>query len=167
MQDPDTIDGLEGLLRCEVFDGVDRSALQRLAAHARTRQFKGGQLALLQGESSGFVHVILSGAFKVTYLSQSGGSVTLAVMGSGELFGEIAFLDHGEHSAGVTALMRSTTLSIDCNTLDLFVGEYPAVRTNLSRLLTARLRRLSAVSEGMALEQIAVRLARRLLDLAR
>ncbi len=158
--------GIEILERTGLFDGAPLRLLERLNATASTCQFQAGEIVLSQGTRTGHVHFIVSGAFKVTSVSVSGDAITLAVMGPDEVFGELAFFDGGEHSATVTALVKSSTLRVTGQALDETTNEFPATREALSRVLTSRLRRLSSVSQAMALEDIAARLARQLIDLA-
>jgi CRP-like cAMP-binding protein len=140
--------------------------LQRLVATSTPCVFQAGDIVLSQGTRTGHLHFIVEGAFKVTSVSVSGDSVALAVMGPNEVIGELAFLDGGEHSATVTALVKSATLRVTGQSLEEVTTDFPSTRVALARVLTARLRRLSSVSHAMVTEDIAARLARQLLDLA-
>lgn len=149
-----------------LFAGLPESALEAIVGRSQVCRFSRGQLVIEQGARSGEVHVIASGAFKAWSLTRDGAAVTLAVMGRREVFGEMAFLDGGEHSAHVTAMTVSYTLRMSASTLEGVVEAYPSVRDYLAKLLAARLRRLSMASEHLAVEDVGSRLARQLLELS-
>jgi len=149
-----------------LFSGLPGNALEAIVSCSQVRRYARGQMALEQGTRSGEVHVVVSGAFKACTLTEGGSAVTLALIGRREVFGEMAFLDGGEHSVNVTALATSYTQCIGTTALDAIVEAHPSVRNYLARLLTARLRRLSTVSERMVIEDVSARLARQLLDLS-
>jgi CRP-like cAMP-binding protein len=149
-----------------LFTGLPTSTLEALIARSPVSRFARGDTALRQGTRSGELHVIVSGAFKAWSLTEGGAAVTLAVMGKNEVFGEMAFLDGGQHSANVSAMTPAYTLRVGASALDAVVQAHPSVRDYLARQLAARLRRLSMVSERMAVEDVGSRLARQLLELS-
>lgn len=149
-----------------LFSGLSVTALEAIIGCSQVRRFSRGQVALEQGTRSGEVHVVISGAFKACTVTEGGSAVTLALIGRKEVFGEMAFLDGGAHSVNVTALATSYTQCIGTAALDAIVEAHPSVRNYLARLLAARLRRLSSVSERMVAEDVSARLARQLLDLS-
>ncbi|HET9956008.1 MAG TPA: Crp/Fnr family transcriptional regulator [Polyangiaceae bacterium] len=150
----------------ELFSGLTSDALDAVLAKSAVCHFARGELALLQGTRSGELHVVVSGAFKASSLTEGGSAVTLAIMGRNEVFGEMAFLDGGTHSANVAALIGSRTLRISASVLESLAEQHPRLRAYLAKVLTARLRRLSTASERMAVDDVTARLARQLLELS-
>jgi CRP/FNR family transcriptional regulator, cyclic AMP receptor protein len=148
-----------------LFRGVSGAAVEAVVGAATTCHYARGDCAMRQGERSGEVHLVVSGAFKASSLSASGQAVTLSIMGRHEVFGEMAFLDGEEHSASVTALTESCTLRMNTSAFSALTAASPSVGDYLARGLALRLRRLSRASERLALEDVSARLARQLLDL--
>lgn len=140
--------------------------LDRVLNAASTCHYSRGDCAVRQGERSGEIHLIVSGAFKASSLSASGQSMTLSIMGPHEVFGEMAFLDGGEHSASVSALTEACTLRMSTLTFGELVQCNASVGDYLYKVLALRLRRLSRTSERLALDDVPGRLARQLLDLS-
>lgn len=149
-----------------LFSALPDAELERIVSRASTCHFSRGDCVLRQGERSEQIHLIVSGAFKVSSLAASGQGITLSIMGRHEIFGEMAFLDGQTHSANVSAVCDSCTLRIANTEFAAMSLAYSQVADHLARSLALRLRRLSQASERLAAEDVSVRLARQLIDLA-
>ena len=120
-----------------------------------------------EGDPASQLHVILSGQVLISRTRLGGDELVLAVLGPGEVFGELALLrDGATRSADATALQATRCLSLDRSTLNAFLDTHPEVlRHVVSALLDCLLRRDEALADFASLD-VPARLARTLLDLA-
>lgn len=120
--------------------------LQRLQAAARRRTFGRNEVVFHQGDPADSMHMIQKGRFAVRVRTPIGDVATIAILGAGDAFGELALIgEEHDRSATVLSLEPSETLSISRGDLDRLRHEQPQVNELLVRLLAARLRRTNAL----------------------
>lgn len=156
-------------MQWRLLEGVAEEDVQRLLAVARRRRFARGEVVFHCDDPGDSLHLIVQGRFAVRIISPLGDTVTLAVRGPGDSFGEMALVTEGaRRTATMVALEKAETLAIykdDFNELrhlhrsvnelllTFLVGE---VRTMNERLIEAFyvpvkrrvLRRLAELSAG-------------------
>jgi CRP/FNR family transcriptional regulator len=97
-----TID--EALAATPLFARLDRRHRERLARAMTRRRFDAGTAIMRQGTSAVTLYLVLSGAVEVSRSpEEGGGQVTLATLGPGDIFGEMALLDDETRSSTITA----------------------------------------------------------------
>jgi CRP-like cAMP-binding protein len=97
-----------------------------------------------QGEPSLCVHFILEGQVRVERQRQSDAQpIQLAMLGSGEIVGEMGVMVDLPRSATVTATMPTTTLELDTASFERAARAFPILHRVLAKLLSERLRRTS------------------------
>ncbi len=80
---------------------ADRAKLDRLAD---INAYKAGEMLVSHLDEETHVFIVHSGLARVTIFSQQGRPVTYRDIGAGAIFGELAAIDDGPRSAGVTAV---------------------------------------------------------------
>lgn len=102
-----------------------------------------GDFLLHEGEESTEMYYLQSGTLAV--LKRKGDGVQqIGTIISGELVGEMSFLDKEPRSASVKALTDSTLVIIPQETLEATLGAQPKWFTALLHTLTDRLRKANA-----------------------
>ena len=149
-----------------LFRGLSSAELVRLNdALGRTR-FPAKATMLTETQRGEVVYVVLEGTLKVSVVQPTGQEVALALLGPGEVVGEIALADRGGRSADVTALEPATLLWLDRAVFGRLRREMPVLTENLLALLARRLRLANAQLQAMATLDVHGRVARQLLALA-
>jgi CRP/FNR family cyclic AMP-dependent transcriptional regulator len=132
------------LARVSFFDGLTREALA-LIAQVTTEESHGLGTRIFQyGDPGDKLFIIMEGKVRI-YREVSGmGEEALAVLGAGEVFGEMALLDEAPRSAGAIAHERCRLLVITKDAFDdlLFLHKSLAYEVLWScvRVLSGRLR---------------------------
>lgn len=150
----------------DVLTGEER---QRLLAAMRRRQFARAEIVFHEGDPASSVHVLESGHVAVRVSTPDGDSVTLAVLGAGQTFGELALLGRGKdrRAATVIALDRCATLSLSRERFDALREQYPRLDRLLAEILADEVRRLDARLLEMLYLSVDKRVLRRLIMLTR
>ena len=107
------------------------------------------------------VHALLGGAVKVHTSLPDGTEVILAVLGPGEVVGEMSVADSLGRSASVTTLEDSTFLWMDRKTFLSGIEEVPAIARNLVGVLSRRLRLADTHARALAALDVHGRIAAR------
>ena len=85
---------------------------QAVAAASRLRSFRRGQVVFTRGDPGDTVIVVVSGRVKVVVRSADGGELTLAVIESGGMFGELSVADGGPRSTDAETLEECQLLLV-------------------------------------------------------
>lgn len=109
----------------------------------RRYEIKSGELALRAGDRGDSAYFILSGAVEV-FIERAGQHVTLARLGKGEIFGEMAIIDPGPRSASVRAIEDTICIVTTYDDFTRSMAENPQLATEFLRTLVARLREANA-----------------------
>jgi CRP/FNR family cyclic AMP-dependent transcriptional regulator len=134
----------EQLARVPFFDGLTREALA-LIAHATTEESHATGTKIFQyGEPGDKLFIILEGKVRISREVAGMGEEALAVLGPGEIFGEMSIIDEAPRSADARVHERCRLLVITKEGFDdlLFLYKDLAyeVLWNCVRILSARLR---------------------------
>ena len=94
-----------------------------------------------------------------------GDEITLALLGRGEVVGEMSLIDDDLRSATVVTLERVSLLALDRDTYDYFRRDCPRLIENLIRIVAKRLRRTNAQLLAIATQEVPGRICRQLIIL--
>jgi CRP-like cAMP-binding protein len=98
------------------------------------------QVLLIQQDEGEAVLVIQDGLAKVRSFSADGEEVVIALLGPGDLMGEMAVLTHGLRNADVVALTPLVAVKLRAGLFRELVFQDAQVSLELARLLAVRLR---------------------------
>ena len=155
------------LAKVEMFSELDSEELERVASLAQTRTAAKDTVIFHAGDPADAVYVISNGKVKVVTTSTDGKEFILTVLGAGQVFGEMALIESATRSASVITLTAAEMISISHDDFQHLLNTAPSISRKLLVILSRRLRRANSKMESLAYMDVAGRLARYLLDLAR
>ena len=157
---------LEAFLRkIPLFSGFGPSELASLEPRVVRRRYPAGQALFHMGDEGGTLHIIESGRVKVAIPSRSGEELILAILGRGEILGELSLLDGKPRSATAQALEDTETLCLRrADLLALMRGRFDVVERVLE-VLARRLRDADLLLADRHFLNISSRIAKKILDL--
>jgi len=162
---PGDLQRLALLRRVWLFSDLEDAELASIAAVARERACRRGEILVRQGDSAGDLFSVIEGRLKVGSVAGEGAEVLLSVVGPGDVFGEIALLDEQPRSATVVAAEPCRLLVVPHASFRPLLRELPTLALRLLQILSRHVRRLSARTEDAAALDVRARLAKTLLDL--
>jgi len=154
------------LRRVPLLAGLDEAQLDALAAGSIRRNYPRGRTIVSEGDPSQSLYILLSGRAKVQRSDAEGKEVILAVLGSGDWFGEMSMIDDAPRSASVITLESCDFMAIDKSSFKTMLMQSPEVCMAVMRGLVNRLREADRKIETLALLDVYGRVARVLLDFA-
>ena len=154
-------------MRWAVLEGVPEAEVQQLLSIARRRTFRPGEVVFHVDDPADTLHLIVSGRFAVRIQTAVGDIAILAILGPGEIVGELALVgEESRRAATVESLEAGETRSIHRPDFDRLRATHPSVSDVVTAILAERLRRVNQ----RLLEALYVpadrRVLRRLLELA-
>ena len=155
------------LSKLTLFRGAPVRELERLAPLLHERVFPAGSTVIAADQPGEAVYVISSGSAKVHLIRPDGAEVILAVLGPGEVVGEMSLADSLGHSADVATLEESVLLWMDRSAFRASLQETPTLARNLAEVLSRRLRLTNAHLLALATLDVSGRVASQILALAK
>lgn len=149
-----------------LFAALDEEAAEVLGNAMTSRALVRGHVVFREGDTGDRLFVVLDGKVKISRASSDGRENLLAVLGPGEMFGELSLFDPGPRTATATAITDCTLASLDHDDLRPVLFERPGVAVNLLRALAERLRRTNEAMADLVFSDVPGRVAKALLDLA-
>lgn len=154
---------VELLAATELFKTLPADDLATCAASFKRVSFAKGELLFARGDPGKSLYLVLEGQIRLAVATSEGRELSFEIAGAGYLFGEIAVLDGWPRSAEATALIQSTTYTLERDDFHRLRSTRPAISDAVISFLCRRLRDLSDKLESVALYPMDVRLARFLL----
>jgi CRP/FNR family cyclic AMP-dependent transcriptional regulator len=148
-----------------LFAGLPPSQLDWVAQHAHRRIFEAGRNVLTIEQPGEAVYIILHGTVKI-HIEQGERDVILAMLGAGDLLGEMSLIDSVGRSASAVTLETSLMLWMDKTTFNYMLDNFPPVARNLVKIMTARVRLSDQLIQALATLDVNGRVARQLLAFA-
>jgi len=105
--------------------------------------YRDGEVIVRQGEAGDCMYVIQTGQVEALQ-EKEGKEVRLAVLGDGDVFGEMALFERAARSATVRALGDVRVLTVDKRTFLRRVHEDPSLAFRIMQKMSYRIRELDA-----------------------
>jgi CRP/FNR family transcriptional regulator, cyclic AMP receptor protein len=137
-----------------------------LFAHARLQKYAAADTIFRMGSPGDSMLAVLNGSIRISVLAPNGKEVVLAILGPGNICGEIALLDGKARTADARAATDCSVVVLERRDVLAFFAQYPEAWAGLADVLCERLRVADQQMAEFALSSVSVRLARALLRLA-
>jgi CRP/FNR family transcriptional regulator, cyclic AMP receptor protein len=130
------------------------------------RWLRAGETLFEQGDVAASLFVVESGSLKVVRRAAGGRSQILALMGPGDVFGEMSLLDGSVRDGTVTSVTDCEVLELSQVAFDELLATSPELTRWLMGLIAQRLRESNEVVSDMVFAGVPARVARLLLRLS-
>jgi CRP-like cAMP-binding protein len=149
------------------FDVLAAGARHQLDSDVPVRRWPDGAIVFHQGDHGNALYVIVEGMAAVEALSAEGDTVMLALLGTGDCFGELAFFgDSATRSATVRAVGDLRAVVLSPGEVERLRRERRDVDHYLLGVLAAQVRRLSRLVVEAHHSTAEARIVNRLADAA-
>jgi CRP/FNR family transcriptional regulator, cyclic AMP receptor protein len=125
-----------------------------------------GDTLFSEGDPGDRLYVVSQGKVKLGRTASDGRENLLAVLGPGEMFGELSLFDPGPRTATATAVTAATLHGLGHDDLEPLLLQRPEVAGRLLAALARRLRRTNEAMGDLVFRDVPGRVAKALLDLA-
>jgi CRP/FNR family transcriptional regulator, cyclic AMP receptor protein len=153
--------------KAPLFAALDDEAAAALLATMARVDLPRGEALFDEGDAGDRLFVITAGKIKLGRTSSDGRENLLAVLGPGEMFGELSLFDPGPRTATATAVSDAEVVGLGHADLQAFLSGRPEVARHLLQALARRLRRTNDSLADLVFSDVPGRVAKALLDLSR
>ncbi len=149
-----------------LFQNLPSDYLQALSGLLSRKTFPAGVSLMTTEQPGATVYFILSGTVKIHIEQEDGGDVIVAILGPGEIIGEMSVLGQTIRSASVVTIESCVMLWMDCVAFQSCLLKSPELSYNLACTLAERLRRANEKIQTLATQSVESRVARQLVAFA-
>lgn len=159
---------LEGayLKRVAIFADLAQEDIQDLMAVAKRRSFRAGEVIFHRDDPGQVLYLIKEGKVKICLISPDGQEISLAVLGSGEYFGEFALYDGLPRSADAIAIEKVECYTLQRSDFQKAIMKNPKIAIQVLEGLSKRLRNTDNMVEDLIFLDVYGRVAKKLLELS-
>jgi predicted Zn finger-like uncharacterized protein len=126
---------IRGLSKFPVFQALDDHVSRDFAAFLKFDEFAVGDLIIKKGDPGRNLYIIVTGKVEV----MGDDEMRIAVMGKGEVFGEMSLLSGNTVGATINAIEPTTVLFISAQNLKMILNNSPSLQMFFTRLLAGRM----------------------------
>jgi len=150
----------------DLFRGLTPPQLAQVSGRLYCRVFPAGSNIITAEQPGEVVYIIRSGTAKIHIEQRDGADVILAILGPGDIVGEMRLIDSAGRSASVVTLEESQLIWLGGEAFQEFLRTIPAFAQNLVRILSARVRLSNELIQALATLDVNGRVARQMLAFA-
>jgi CRP-like cAMP-binding protein len=136
------------LPRSGILAFMDDESREQFASYGSHVSTAPGEVLIREGDVNTHLYIVLSGTFNIT-TAALGDEVHLDTVGAGDCLGEVAIFHPDRASATVSSLQAGQLWSIDADSLQQFLLDWPssgcAAILGINIILSRRLKRANAV----------------------
>ncbi len=150
------------------FANAPTEVVQRIATHAHTKDLVRGDILFEEDDTADTLYVVLKGRIAIAIGNKpiDHRESVVALMETGDLFGDMSLLDEGVRSAQARALENTTVLCVPYQPVLDELHKTPELLWGVTNLLVQRLRTMDeAIADSVFLD-VTGRTAKRLLELS-
>ncbi len=149
-----------------LFSGLPEGQLALLTRVVGRKAYPRNTTIIAAGDPTDALYIVISGRLKVMMSDDEGREVILAILGSGEFFGEMGLIDDAPRSATVIAIEPCELLTISKADFKKCLSENFDIAMAVMRGLVKRLREADKKIGSLALMDVYGRVARLLMEMA-
>ena len=157
---------IDFLKSVNIFSDLSENELNSIQEICKTRKYPKNSMIILEEEMGDVVFIVMSGTVKITRVNDEGKEVILAMLGSGEVFGEMAILDGESRSANALSQENCEVVTINREDFLNLLKTNNKVSLNLMTEFAIRLRKSDQQIEALSLDDAEHRIGVSILNLA-
>jgi CRP/FNR family cyclic AMP-dependent transcriptional regulator len=152
--------------RVNIFEELESSEVELLLEKASVENMGRREVLFLPGDNRSSVYIVLKGLVKLARLSEDGREIIVDIAEEGEMFGEMAIINPGEHETMAEMMSHSEIAIIPASAFQNAVQETPKLAFLLARVVGVRRINIESRLEDLAFRNVPARLAKFLMEQA-
>jgi len=129
----------EVVRHASLFAGLADDDIAYIAKLAKVVKFSPGDILIDQGDQEAGAYVIVNGLVKIYKVTPDGDMVNLALLGEGEIVGEMSLFNQVVRSATVEAVQETVVLDIDGRSFRELIENKPKIAVGILNVVIQRL----------------------------
>jgi CRP-like cAMP-binding protein len=160
------VDRRELIAAVPLFQSLSEGDREALSGSFVRHTFDRGEMIFRQGDAGAHLYLVESGRVKITTLAADGREAFVAIIGPGQVFGELSLFELQQRTADARTMEPTIMHALAHEDFRPYVAAHPEVAWELLKVLVRMVRRQDQAIQDMVFLDVGGRVARRLLDLA-
>ncbi len=153
------------LRQTPIFSVLSDEELDGIIPHVVKRRLKRNTVVFHENDPASAFYLVKTGRVKIYKAGPDGREQVLAILGDGQIFGDVPAFDGGPYPATAATMVDSEIYLIRSEDFQDLVRRYPEVALKIIRLLGQRLRQSMELVRDLSFKQVPHRLAGLLIKL--
>lgn len=132
-----------------LFKELDMKKVQELSHNSTMSHSRKNQVIFFPETSSDTIYFLKEGKVKISRLSDEGESVTIQIIGAGEIFGESALMGQEKHENMAETIEPAVVCAISKTEFMDFLDRNPKLNRAVNQLIGFRIRKIEAHIEDL------------------
>lgn len=154
------------LKKVDIFAGLKEKDLKKIHRLSIERSVRRGDYVFLRGTFGKVLYIIIEGLIKIEQPTERGRVKTLALLGPGECFGEMAIVTNLPRSASAVAIEDTKLIMLKREVFIDHLQNQPEVSLRIIEVLCQRLTEANEQIKSLTFDSVPARLANNLVSLA-
>jgi CRP/FNR family transcriptional regulator len=146
------------------FSGLDEPVLEGIRRVIFEKRVDRGEIVVLEDEPPEALFFVADGAVKVFKTSPEGKEQILNIVRPGDSFNDVPLFDGGTNPASAQTMGPVVLYGISREHVQSLMRDYPALASNVVRVLAHRVRQLLSLVEDLSFRHVIGRVAKILLE---
>ena len=142
-------ESIKVLKKIPLFGNLSDTELAIIVPLLTEKVYSAGEVLIVQDDLTDNAYIICSGVVRVYRLSEEGEEINIAIIGAGEIVGELSLLDDKPRSAYVETIQETKALVFSKHEFLSLLTEHPLIAVNLLKALATRIRENSTRLESL------------------
>lgn len=156
----------EQLLRSSpLFGGMDSDSARSLITMMTRMELSRGDTIFNEGDEGQALYIVVRGKVKLARTARDGRENLLALLGVGDMLGELSVFDPGPRLSRAHAVEDSVVYELPKAVLDPWLDDHLEMSRHMLRALAQRIRRISNTMADLVFSDVPGRVAKAILDL--
>lgn len=139
----------ESLSQIFFFQSLPLSDIRIIASATTEKIIPAHEIFIEQGEDGNGAYFIIDGGVRVFRMTENGEIVNLAVLGNGEVIGEMSLIDDEPRSASIEAIKDTKVLVLTKEEFSSLLSNHSEIAIDMMCILTKRVRALNEYVEDV------------------
>ncbi len=149
-----------------ILKALSKKEMMKLNERTKMRNCHKNEAIYLPYEKSNTIFFLKEGKVKISSVSEDGKEMIHAILGQGEIFGELAITDQSERKQIAEATEDALVCSIDVNEFSEFMRNNSRLNLSITKAIGFRLRKIQARLESLWFKSAPERIRSFIKDLA-
>jgi CRP/FNR family transcriptional regulator, cyclic AMP receptor protein len=142
---------LDALKASKLAPEMTDEQLVTLSRHIVFRDLQPGEVLVAEGTSDNHLYVLVSGALGVVRNAGKDDALTMFALTTGDLVGELSFLDATPHYASMVAIGPTRVFGVERERLEGLLGSHPEI---VYRVMRAIVRTVHQIQRRLSMQSV-------------
>ncbi len=132
-----------------LFAGMSNESMMEMDRMSKMKTSKKNEIIYFPEETSDTIYMLKEGKVKISRIAEDGRTMTMHLIGAGEIFGESAILGQEKHESIAEVIEQAIICTISKDMFTMMMENNPALNLRITKFIGFRMRTIQAHVEDL------------------